>query len=255
MVDDAGGRTQVAHLTTAVIVLLVLLFLTKPLSLLPAPVLSAIVFMIGVKLVDVKGMMELFRMQKDEFVVALLAAGVVVFVDVMHGILAAVVLSLIAHARHSYRLRTRVLTRSPAGRWVAQHVAPDVLAAPGIVVYRFEADLFYANTGRFTDEILKLVNEASSPLRWVVIDATEINNIDYTAAKTLLQLGAELDRRGVGIAAIAIPTGVLREIERYKALHTRGVHHEIFATIDIAIDALQDIAPPASAPSPDARPE
>lgn len=91
MVDDAGGRTQVVHLTTAVIVLLVLLFLTRPLSLLPAPVLSAIVFMIGVKLVDVKGMRELYRMQKDEFVVALLTAGVVVFVDVMHGILAAVV--------------------------------------------------------------------------------------------------------------------------------------------------------------------
>jgi MFS superfamily sulfate permease-like transporter len=99
MVDDAGGRTQVAHLTTAVIVLMVLLFLTRPLSLLPAAVLSAIVFMIGVKLIDVKGMVELYRMQKDEFVVALLAAGVVVFVDVMHGILAAVVLSLIAHAR------------------------------------------------------------------------------------------------------------------------------------------------------------
>ena len=255
IVDDAGGRTQVVHLTTAVIVLLVLLFLTKPLSLLPAPVLSAIVFMIGVKLVDVKGMTELFRMQRDEFVVALLAAGVVVLVDVMHGILAAVVLSLIAHARHSYRLRTRVLTRNPAGRWVSQPVAPDVLAAPGIVVYRFEADLFYANTGRFSDEILKLVNEASSPLRWVIVDATEINNIDYTAGKTLLQLGAELDRRGVGIAAIAIPTGVLREIERYKALRTRGVHHEIFATVDIAIDALQDISPAASAPPPDAKKE
>ncbi|MFP3589392.1 sodium-independent anion transporter, partial [Paraburkholderia sp. SIMBA_055] len=85
----------------------------RPLSFLPAAVLSAIVFMIGVKLIDVKGMTELFRIQKDEFVVALLTACVVVFVDVMHGILAAVVLSLIAHARHSYRLRTRVLTRGP----------------------------------------------------------------------------------------------------------------------------------------------
>ncbi len=255
MVDDAGGRTQAAHLTTAVIVLLVLLFLTRPLSLLPAAVLSAIVFMIGVKLIDVKGMIELFRMQKDEFVVALLTACVVVFVDVMHGILAAVVLSLIAHARHSYRLRTRVLTRSPAGRWIEHHVAPDVLAAPGIVVYRFEADLFYANTGRFTEEVLKLVNEASSPLRWVVIDASEINNIDYTAGKTLVQLGAELDRRGVGIAAVALPTGVRREIVRYKALRADGAHREIFATVDAAIDALRDISPAVPPPSAAAKPE
>jgi high affinity sulfate transporter 1 len=252
MVDDAGGRTQVAHLTTAVIVLLVLLFLTRPLSLLPAAVLSAIVFMIGVKLIDVKGMTELFRMQKDEFVVALLTACVVVFVDVMHGILAAVVLSLIAHARHSYRLRTRVLTRSAVGRWVAHPVAPNVLAAPSIVVYRFEADLFYANAGRFTEEVLKLVNEASLPLRWLVIDATEINNIDYTAGKKLVQLGEELDRRGVGIAAIALPTGVRHQIGRYKALQACAAHREIFATVDDAIEALSSLSPTVPAPSADA---
>ncbi|RKE35059.1 high affinity sulfate transporter 1 [Paraburkholderia sp. BL23I1N1] len=255
MVDDAGGRTQVTHLTTAVIVLMVLLFLTGPLSLLPAAVLSAIVFMIGVKLIDLKGMVELYRMQKDEFVVGLLTACVVVFVDVMHGILAAVILSMIAHARHSYRLRTRVLTRSPAGRWLDHPVAPNVLAAPGIVVYRFEADLFYANAGRFTEEVLKLVNEASSPLRWMVIDASEINNIDYTAGKTLVQLGTELDRRGVGVAAVALPTGVRHEIERYKALRAKGAHREIFATVDAAIDALRDLSPSLPAPSPDAMPE
>ncbi|CAB3776225.1 putative sulfate transporter [Paraburkholderia caffeinitolerans] len=251
MVDDAGGRTQIAHLTTAVIVLLVLLFLTRPLSLLPAAVLSAIVFMIGVKLIDVKGMAELFRMQKDELVVALLTAGVVVFVDVMHGILAAVVLSLIAHARHSYRLHTHVLTRNPAGHWVPHRVEPNLYAVPGIVVYRFEADLFYANTGRFTEEVLTLVNEADQVLRWVVIDASVINNIDYTGGKALIQVGEELDRRGVGIAAVALPTGVRSEIERYKALRARGAHREIFATVDAAIDALHNVAPTTSAASPD----
>jgi sulfate permease, SulP family len=255
MVDDAGGRSQVAHLTTAVIVLLVLLFLTKPLSLLPAAVLSAIVFMIGVKLIDVKGMIELFRLQRDEFVVALLTAIVVVFVDVLHGIIAAVLLSLIAHARNSYHLRTRVLTRSPAGRWIEHPVAPNVFAAPGIVVYRFEADLFYANAGRFTTEVLKLVNEASPPLRWLIVDASEINNIDYTAGKTLVQLGAELDRRGVGLASVALPTGVRHELERYKALRTRGAHREIFATVDAAIDALRELPPPAAGATPGAKPD
>jgi high affinity sulfate transporter 1 len=256
IVDDAGGRSQVAHLTTAVIVLLVLLFLTRPLSLMPAAVLSAIVFMIGVKLIDVKGMAELWRMQKDEFVVALLAAVVVVFVDVMHGILAAVVLSLIAHARHSYRLRTRVLTPGTVpGRWIPRHVEPNLLAAPGIVVYRFEADLFYANTGRFTEEVLRLANEASVPLRWIVIDATEINNIDYTAAKTLIQLGMELDRRGMGIAVVAVPAGVMHEIDRYKALRVSGTHREIFETVDAAINALRDLQPPSSAPASDGKPQ
>jgi MFS superfamily sulfate permease-like transporter len=147
------------------------------------------------------------------------------------------------------------LTRSPADRWVSHPVEPNLLAAPGIVVYRFEADLFYANTGRFTEEVLKLVNEASLPLRWVVIDATEISNIDYTAAKTLIQLGRELDQRGVGVAAVALPTGVRREIEGYKALHAQGVHREIFVTVDAAIDALGELSPPAPASSPNAKPE
>ena len=252
MVDDAGGRTQVAHLTTAFIVLLVLLFLTKPLSLLPAAVLSAIVFMIGVKLIDVKGMAELFRMQKDEFVVAVLAACVVVFVDVMHGILAAVLLSLIAHVRHSYRLRTRVLTRSPAGHWIAHRVAPNLFAAPGIVVYRFEADLFYANAGRFSEEVLKVVEDASPPLRWLVIDATEISNIDYTAGKTLVQLSGELHARGVSIATVALPEGVRHQVERYDALSTTGAHRRIFATLESTIAALCDLPPPERAPSKDA---
>ncbi|RZF26641.1 SulP family inorganic anion transporter [Paraburkholderia sp. UYCP14C] len=246
MVDDAGGRTQVAHLTTAVIVVLVLLFLTRPLSFLPAAVLSAIVFMIGVKLIDVKGMAELFHLQRDEFLVALITAGIVVFVDVMHGIIAAVILSLIAHARYSYQLRTRVVTRADSGHWVPHDVAPNLLAAPGIVVYRFEADLFYANAGRFMEEILRIVEQTRPPVRWVVIDASQISNIDYTAGKTLLQLRDELERRGVGLASIAVPEGVLDELSRYRALSAIPPRQKIFTTVDEAVAALVDApAPPA----------
>ena len=253
MVDDAGGRSQIAHLTTAIIVLLVLLFLTRPLSFMPAVVLSAIVFMIGVKLIDVKGMAELYRLQRDEFVVALITAGVVVFVDVMHGIIAAVVLSLIDHARHSYRLRTRVLTRDASGRWVPHVAAPNLFASPGIIVYRFEADIFYANASRFMTEVLKLVTDAQTPVRWVVIDASEINNIDYTAGKTLLQLRDELDRRGVGIASVAVPEGVHDELERYHSLGGPSeTRKEIFLTVDDAVNALRDA--PAPAPKPAAPP-
>lgn len=254
MVDDAGGRTQITHLTTAVIVLLVLLFLTKPLSFMPAVVLSAIVFMIGVKLIDVKGMTELFRLQRDEFVVALITAGVVVFVDVMHGIIAAVVLSLIDHARHSYLLRTRVLARDASGRWAPHVAAPNLFASPGIIVYRFEADLFFANASRFMTEILKLVTDAQTPVRWVVIDASEIHNIDYTAGKTLLQLRDELDRRGVGIASVAVPEGVRDELQRYRALGGGPPEkaREVFLTVDDAMNALRDA--PAPAPKPAAPP-
>jgi sulfate permease, SulP family len=119
-----------------------------------------------------------------------------------------------------------------------------VLASPGIVVYRFEADLFYANAGRFAEEILRLVTETQPQLRWVVVDASEISNIDYTAGKALRQLRGELDQRGVGIAAIAIPAGVKRQLERYDVLHGAFGHREVFMTADAAIEALRHAAPP-----------
>ena len=131
MVDEAGGRRQIAQLSTAAIVLLVQLFLTKPLSFLPSPVLSAIVFMIGIKLIDAHGMGELYQLQRNEFFIALATATTVALVGVMPGISVAVVLSLIAHVRHSYRPRTRLLTREAAGEWRTVPVAPGIFAAPG----------------------------------------------------------------------------------------------------------------------------
>jgi MFS superfamily sulfate permease-like transporter len=246
MVDEAGGRSQVAHLSAAAVVLLVLLFLTGPLSHLPAVALSAIVFMIGVKLVDLHGMRELYRLQRDEFLVALVTAGLVVFVDVMTGILAAAILSLIAHARHSYQLRTRVLTPGTNGHWVPHPVAPDLLAAPGIVVYRFESDLFYANAGRFMVEVLQLVNGAATPLQWVVVDASEVSNMDFTAAQMLLRLCDALGARQVGTAFVSVPEGLQGELERYRVASGRpgpSGHGQVYPSVDAAIEALRGTQP------------
>lgn len=131
MVDSAGGRSQIAHLTKALIVLVVILFLTKPLSFLPSGVLSAIVFLIGVKLIDLKGMRELYRLQKDEFTIALATAATLILGTVLEGILVAVLLSLIAQVRHSYRVRARILTRDATGSWQPVPMASGIVSAPG----------------------------------------------------------------------------------------------------------------------------
>jgi MFS superfamily sulfate permease-like transporter len=185
IVDAAGGRSQVAQLTTAVVVLLVLLFLTRPLSFLPNAVLSAIVFMIGVKLVDVKGMRELWRLQRNEFWIASATAATVVAFSVMHGIVVAVVLSLVDQVRHTYRPRTTVLVRDESGQLRAVAPAPDRLAAPGILIYRFEANLFYANAGRFMEDILRLALEGNERVHALVLDTSGIDDVDYTAALRL----------------------------------------------------------------------
>jgi SulP family sulfate permease len=254
MVDEAGGRSQVAQLAMAAVVLVVLLFLTKPLSFMPNAVLSAIVFLIGVKLVDVRGMRELFRLQRDEFWIALLTAATVVLHSVMAGIGVAVVLSLIDQVRHTYRPRTSVLVPGPAGRWTSLPAAPGHLAAPGVLAYRFEADLFYANASRFAEEVLSLVANAGQPVRAVILDASGIDSVDYSAAKMLLQTRAELARRGVRLTAVATSEGVLDDLRRYGL---SGADAEPFPTLDAALAAVTGgagAAAPATAPPAGATP-
>jgi MFS superfamily sulfate permease-like transporter len=249
MVDEAGGRSQVAQLVMAAVVLAVLLFLTRPLSFMPNAVLSAIVFLIGVKLVDVKGMRELFRLQRDEFWIALLTAAAVILHSVMAGIAVAVVLSLIDQVRHTYRPRTRVLVPGYAGAWTPLPAAPGHLAAPGVLAYRFEADLFYANASRFSDELLHLVANAGQPVRTVILDASGIDSVDYSAAKMLLQIRVEFRKRGVGLAAVATPDGVLDDLRRYGL---SGAGAELFPTLDAALAAVveQSGTTPAATAAP-----
>jgi sulfate permease, SulP family len=234
MVDEAGGRSQMAHLTAAAVVLLVLLFLTRPLGFLPNSVLSAIVFMIGVKLIDIKGMRELFRLQRDEFWIALLAAAAVVVLSVTYGIAVAVVLSLIDQVRHGYRPRTRVLVRDHAGRLEAVPAQPNRVAAPGLLVYRFEADLFYANAGLFMAQILHLTSAAEMPIRAVVLDASGIDNIDYTAAKMLLEVRSELAKRDIAFSTVATFDGVLDDLRRYGLADEHA-----YPTVEAALTALR----------------
>jgi high affinity sulfate transporter 1 len=237
MVDEAGGRSQFAHLTTAIVVLIVLLFFTRPLGLLPNAVLSAIVFMIGVKLVDVAGMRELWRLQRNEFWIALATAATVVVFTVMDGIAVAVILSLVEHVRHTYRPRTRVLVRDSKGHWRAVTPTTEPLAAPGILVYRFEANLFYANSSLFMQEILRLALAANERIRAVVIDASGIDDVDYTAARMLLQVYDELEKRNVLIALVASDDTPLEGLHRYGLGGASGTR-PIYATVDEAITAL-----------------
>src|SRR5262249_29097556 len=153
MVDSAGGRTQLSLVVMAAIVLLVLLFLTAPLTYLPEAVLSAVVFLIGVDLIDVKGMRSVYVRRRSEFWVALITAVMVVFVGVEQGILLAIVLSLIDHTRRGYRPKNVVLVPGASGVWHAQPVATRAQALPGLLIYRFTHSMYYANAQQLSDEM------------------------------------------------------------------------------------------------------
>jgi SulP family sulfate permease len=188
MVDSAGGRSQLSLLVTTVIVLLVLLFLTAPLAYMPEAVLSAVVFVIGIDLIDLDGMRKVFLERRSEFWVALITVLIVVFVGVEQGILLAIVLSLIDHTRWGYRPKNVVLVMGDSGNWQAHEVSSGMQALPGLLIYRFTHSMYYANAPVLMEEITTLVNKAEPPLRWLCIDASGIDDVDYTAAETLRTL-------------------------------------------------------------------
>jgi SulP family sulfate permease len=234
MVDEAKSRTQVAQMTTALVVLVVLLFLTKPLQYLPNAVLSAVVFLIGLKLIDIANMKEIWRLQKDEFWVAAVTAVTVVCVGVEQGIVLAIVLSLILHIRRHYAPRDAVIAWGANGRVSLVPPAPGTVSEPGLVIYRFAVGLFYANAQHFADEVSGLVAE---PPRWLVLDLGAVDDIDYTGGQTLLEQIAEVQKRGV-VVAIAEPSASLQhELDRYGITEKVGREH-IYATVHDARDAF-----------------
>jgi MFS superfamily sulfate permease-like transporter len=223
MADRAGARSQFAQLVFAGVVLIVLLALTGPLQYLPLCVLAGIVFTIAAGMIDVTSLRDIRRESLGEFYLAVATAAAVVAIGVEQGILLAIALSLFRHVGHSYRPHTAILVPDASGRWTPMPVAGGKETEPGLIVYRFGADLFYANYNRFTDEVRTLVEHAPTPVQRFVVDAGAITNIDYSAAQSLRDLLDELVRQRVGmIFARVRPSNPLTPEERYPRRRPRS---------------------------------
>jgi MFS superfamily sulfate permease-like transporter len=221
IVDEAKSRTQVAQLTTAATVVFVLLFLTKPLQYLPNAVLSAVVFLIGIKLVDVAHMREIWWLRRDEFWIAVLTAAVVVGLGVEQGIILAIVLSIVLHVRRHYLPHDAVLRWDARGGVTPVSPVPGAQSEPGLVVYRFGVGLFYANAPRLAEEVTALVDTPNPP-RWFVLLADAIDDVDYTGGKTLVELADELKERGVVFAIAGAGPEVRRELDCFGVTERIG---------------------------------
>ncbi len=233
--DSSGGKSQLAQLVTVGIVLIVLLFLTVPLSYLPSAVLATIVFTIGIHLIDLKGMNELLKRRPVEFIVALITALAVIFVGVRWGISIAIVLSIIAHLRHSYQPLNFLLVESPHRGWLFTPLESGNQAAPGLMIYMFGANLYYANEARFTSEILDIVTNASPSLRWLCLSASSIHDIDFSGSEALKQLHGELKKRGIVLVMCYVETHVMHQLERDKFVDLIGKEHIFDFTKDVTV--------------------
>jgi sulfate permease, SulP family len=214
MADSAGGRSQLAQLITSAVVLIVLVTLTGPLSYLPVAALAAVVFLICAELVDLPGLRRILSVRRGEFVVAALAAAAVIALGVEDGIFLAIAASIIDHLRHSYRPLNSVLVKSPAGHWNPVPVTPGGRTEPGLAIYRFGTSLYYANASRMLEDITALT-AAASPLRWLVLDAAAIGDIDFTAAAVLRQIIEQLHGRHIFFAVTSLLGPVRQQLGRY----------------------------------------
>ena len=215
MVDSAGGRTQLSLLFTTVIVLLVLLFLTGPLAYMPEAVLSAVVFLIGIDLIDIQGMKNIYAQRRSEFWVALITTLMVVFVGVEQGIILAIVLSLIDHTRRGYRPKNVVMVPADSGTLDARPVTTRAQALPGLLIYRFTHSMYYANAEQLSEEITDLVNHSDPPLRWLCLDASSVDDVDYSAAETLRSIFGILKQKGIHLVVAQVLDDV-RDESRYN---------------------------------------
>ncbi len=224
MVDGAGGRSQLASLTTAGIVLVVLLFLTKPLQYMPNAVLASVVFLIGLELVDIKGLRVIWSMRRDEFVIAVLTGLLVVVVGVEQAIVVAIVVSVIDHLRRSYAPKDSVVVADADGHFRSRPVAEGGQMVPGLVVYRFTSGLYYANANRFNEEVLALVDNAdpTGSVHTVVLEASAVVDVDYSGGLTLKQVVSELKDRGARLVIVQASDDVRTELDRFGITQAIG---------------------------------
>ncbi len=251
MVETAGGASQKAQLATAAVVMCVLLFFTRPLEYLPQCVLGVLVLLVAVHLIDLRGLLAMRQESPGEFIVALITAITVVAVGVEAGILLAMALSLVRIVRHSYRPHTGVIRLDNGNAWKVAPVAPGVVTEPGLVLYRFGASLFYANANLFAEELLRLAGPHPSPVRWIVVDAEAITQIDYSASRIIAQLNEELSKNGVALGFARMPQDTLADFHRHHLAECIPPSL-VFARLHDVLSAFQQVETPSTPLGPTA---
>jgi MFS superfamily sulfate permease-like transporter len=241
MMEDAGGHSQVAQVTTALVVGLVLLFLTGPLQYLPTCVLGVLVFLVALRLIDLRALRDIRSESPQEYALAVMTAAVVALVGVEQGIVLAMVVSLLRVVQHSYHPHSGVLIADGSGAWKLVPVAPNVVTEPGLVLYRFGAALFYANAGRFLEEASCVIRPMPSAVRWLVVDAEAMTHVDYTAARVVLQLKRNLTEAGVELAFARLPWDMRADFDRHHLTEAIG-QSRIFNRLHDAIAAFEGLA-------------
>jgi SulP family sulfate permease len=213
-----GARTRLAGVFTAVLVVLTILFLLPLFSHVPRPALAGVVIATALALIEVTELQRLWRVRRADLLMSLVTFGGVLAFGVLGGISVGVVVSLLDVLRRAVQPNRAVLGMmdgTPTYRAVDNYPRAETL--PGLLVYRFDAPLFFANADVLRDELLRLAETADPPVREVVVDAEGMNDLDTTGVVALERVAAELRKRGARFSMARVRTSV-RELMRRTGL-------------------------------------
>jgi SulP family sulfate permease len=240
--DQMGGKTQWVGLIAAALTIIFLLFLTPLLAPLPTVALGAIIIIASLGLIDLAAFRFLRQVRRVEFWLAVVTAFGVLTVGVLQGILVAVVLSLINILYHISRPHDALLDDVDAAGGTVYRGVADMeigLTEPGLIVYRFDAPLVFANAAFFTERLEGLVANAGEGLKCVILDAEAISDFDSTAAEALENLYANLERLGIELW-MARANEPLRYLLQVSELTKRLGKDNFYPSVRAAVTAFHD---------------
>ncbi|TCO22317.1 high affinity sulfate transporter 1 [Kribbella steppae] len=232
--EQAGSRSQVTGVVGAAVITVVLVFATTLMQYVPQPTLGAIVIAAALSLADIAGTRRLWHQRRVEFLLSIIALLGVALLGVLPGILVAVGLSILNVFRRAWWPHQAELgqVEGIAGLHDTESY-PDADVLPGLVVYRFDAPLIFANARMF-GETVREIAEDHPDLRWIIVAAEPITDVDTTAADMLLELDSWLNARGVSLVFAEMKDPVRQKIERYGLTRTIDPRH-FLPTLDEAV--------------------
>jgi SulP family sulfate permease len=239
IVDAAGGRTQVAQLVAAAGLLLFLAFFTGVIAWLPKVALGAILIVTAIGMLEVASLRALYRVDRNEFAIALGVTLAILMAGVVPGILAGLLMSLTAVLVHISRPRDAVLRRLTSdGKFHDCLDDEEATTVPGVIVYRLYAPLIFANARYVVSRIRELVDAAGPELEWLIIDAQAITDMDITASQRFAQLYKELLGLGVEVKIADAPRPFREELGKVGLSGELGTQ-QFFVSVKKAVEAFE----------------
>jgi MFS superfamily sulfate permease-like transporter len=236
--ERSGAKTQLTGVTGAILITLMIVFIPGLFRNLPQPALAAVVITASLSLADIPATVRLWRQRKVEFALSIAAFLGVVLLGVLPGIAIAVGLSILNVFRRAWWPYDTQLGRVEGLEGYHDvHSYPQAEHLPGLVIYRFDGPLFFANAKTFRDEVRRLA-KAGPPPTWILIAAEPMTDVDTTASDVLEGLDETLNAAGISLVFAELKDPVRAKIERYGLTRTINPDH-FFPTIESAVAAFR----------------